>query len=54
MKTLNEKLDQIARAEREREQEERGGGCLAGWAQLSPELEMEHCLGCWDALTNNN
>lgn len=31
MKTLNEKLDQIARAEREREKEETGGAAwLAG------------------------
>lgn len=44
MKTLNEKLDQIASAGRERGGEE---SCLAGWAQLSPQLELgtEHCLG---------
>lgn len=51
MKTLNEKLDQIASARRERG----GESCLAGWAQLSPQLEpgTEHCLcyaglGCAD------
>lgn len=50
MKTLNEKLDQIARAEREREQEERGG--LPGWlgtaVARAGDGALSGLLGCAD------